>query len=146
MVCLAMEKQGMKYINIHRLTELPDLSGLAPFKAVLSIEEPVAEERQWEISTWLVEMGCRYVISRGEGCESWTASVRRANLEAFDIGGMNPSDFVMATDHRHESLKSVFWYAKKIAKHPEVDLGECVLLHLGGGDRSSEYQSIYHRA
>lgn len=136
----------MKYININRLTTLPDISSLAPFKAVLSIEEAVGEERQREISTWLVSVGCRYVMSRGEGCESWTTSVRRANLEAFDIDTMDPADFVMATDHHRESLKSVFWYAKKIAKHPAVELGNCVLLHLGGGDRSSEYHSLYHRA
>ena len=53
---------------------------------------------------------------------------------------------VMATEHPSESLKSVFWYAKKFARHPEVELRDCVLLQLGGGDRSSEYHSIYHRA
>ena len=136
----------MRYVNIHRLTELPDISELAPFKAVISIEEPAVELRQAEISAWLVEMGCRYVMTRGESCDSWRDSVRQANLEVFDIDTMDAKDFVMTTGHRYESLKAVFWYAKKFAKHPEVELKECVVLHLNNGDRSGEYQSIYQRA
>lgn len=136
----------MRYINIHRLTELPDISNLAPFKAVVSIEEPVSEQRQAEISTWLVEMGCRYVMSCGESCESWSDSVRRANLEVFDIDNMSAQDFVMTTGHRYESIKAVFWFAKRFAKHPEIKFKECVVLHLANGDRSAEYLGTYQRA
>lgn len=136
----------MRYINIQRLTELPDISSLAPFKAVISTEAPTDRQRQKEISTWLVRMGCRYVISRGENCESWCQSVRQANLAAFDIDNMHARDFVMTTVHRRESLKAVFWFAKKAAKHPEVDLVRCVVLHVANGNRMAEYQAVYQRA
>ncbi len=136
----------MRYINIHRLTELPDIADLAPFKAVISVEEQVSEQRQVEISAWLVEMGCRYVMVCCENCGSWCNSVRRANLELFDIDTMSAKDFVMTTVHRYESLKAVFWYAKRAAKHPEIHFKDCVVLHLANGDRSAEYQSLYHRA
>lgn len=136
----------MRYINIHRLTELPDISSLAPFKAVISIEEQISAERQAEISAWLVDMGCRYVMTRGESCDSWSKSVREANLAVFDLYSMSAGDFVITTAHRFESLKSVFWYAKKVATHPEIDFKECVIIHLGGGDRSDEYQGMFHRA
>lgn len=136
----------MRYINIHRLTQLPDISSLAPFKAVLSIEEPVSEARQAEISAWLVEMGCRYVMTVGDDCDSWCDSVRRANLDMFDIDTMDARDFVVTTGHRYESLKAVFWYAKKTATHPENTFKQCVVLHIASGERSAEYQTIYQRA
>ena len=135
----------MRYINIYRLTELPDISNLAPFKAVISIEEPASEQRRAEISAWLVDMGCRYVMPRGEACDVWCDSVRQANLKSFDIDSMSAQDFVMTTGHRYESLKAVFWFAKRVAKHPEIQFKECVVLHLASGDRSLEYQGIYQR-
>lgn len=136
----------MRYIHVHRLTELPDISGLAPFKAILSVEEMVSPQRMEEVSTWLIEMGCRYVMCRGEGCDSWCDAVRYANLEIFDLDTMSVRDFVMTTGHHHESLKAVFWYAKRMARHPMIELTNCVVLHFGAGSRSTEYQSIYHRA
>ena len=135
----------MKYFRIHRLTELPDLSGLAPFKVVLTIEEPVSNERQREICTWLVGVGCRYAMVHGEMCQSWSDAIRQANLAAFDINAMTAGDFVMVVDHQSESLKTVFWYARKFAIHPERKLKECVVVHIGVYDRSSEYQSLYNR-
>lgn len=136
----------MRYINIDRSTVLPDISNLAPFKAVVSIEEPPSKERQAEISSWLVDMGCRYVMSCGEGCDSWCDSVRHANLEVFDLDAMDSRDFVMTTGHRHESLRAVFWFSKKAAKHPKVKLKECVVLHLASRHRLAEYEMIYRRA
>lgn len=136
----------MKYIYIHRLTELPDIADLAPFKAVISIEEQVSEQRQVEISAWLVDMGCRYVMVCGENCDSWCNTVRRANLERFDIDTISAKNFVMTTGHRYESLKAVFWYAKRAAKHPEINFKDCIILHLANGGRSAEYQSLYYRA
>jgi len=136
----------MRYIHIHRLAELPDISNLAPFKTVISIEEPASEQRRAEISAWLVDMGCRYVMPHGEASDVWCDSVRHANLEAFDIDTMSAQDFVMTTGHRYEPLKAVFWFAKKVAIHPEVQFKECVVLHLARGDRSLEYQGIYQRA
>lgn len=135
----------MRYINIHRLTELPDISDLAPFKAIISIDEQACEQRQAEISAWLVAMGCRYVMPRGEGCDAWCESVRQANLDVFDIDSMSAKDFVMTTGHRYESLKAVFWFAKQVAQHPEIEFKECVILHLANEDRSLEYQGIYQR-
>lgn len=94
---------------------MPDISGLAPFKTILSAEETVSPQRMEEVSTWLIEMGCRYVMCRGEGCDAWCDAVRCANPEIFDLGTMNAKDFVMTTGHRDESLKAVFWYAKRMA-------------------------------
>ncbi len=136
----------MRYINIHRLTQLPDVSQVAPFKTVIAVEQAVSKERQAEISTWLVNMGCRYVMACGENCDSWTKSIRQANLMVFDLGSMGAEDFVMATAHRYESLRAVFWYAKNVAKHPEIEFKECVVLHLANGEQSDKFQSMFQRA
>ena len=137
---------NMRYIQVNRLTELPDISAYAPFKVVLAVEEPVSAERQKEISTWLVEMGCRYVMSCGEQCDSWSTSVRAANLAMFDLETMSAKNFVMTTSHSREPLRSVFWYAKNSARHPELTFDDCVVLHLAGRDRSVEYKGIYEKS
>lgn len=136
----------MRYIKINRLTELPDISRFAPFKAVIAVEDPVSKQRQAKISAWIVAMGCRYVMSCGESCDCWCDSVRVANLKTFDVGSLSPEDFVMTTSHSNESLRSVFWYAKNFAKHPEVVFKDTVVLHLANRDRSVEYERIYQRA
>lgn len=136
----------MKYIHIHGSTPLPDISSLAPFKAVLSVEKAVTAQRQAEISAWLVQMGCRYAMIHGEGCDAWCASIRDANLHLFDLNTMTPRNFVMTTAHRQDSLRGVFWYAKKVATHPDVEFQECVVVHLSGGDRSAQYLAAFERA
>ncbi len=136
----------MRYIKIAPGSALPDVSDLSPFKAVLTVEAPVSRARQEEISLWLVEMGCRYLIACGERCQSWNDTVREANLRTIGIDSLEARDFVMTTSHPHESLRAVFWFAKKAAKHPEVQFGETVVLHLSATDRSTEYQAMFHRA
>lgn len=136
----------MRYMHIHQGAELPDISACAPFKAVIVADYRVSPQRRDEISAWLVEMGCRYVMSYGENCESWTDSVRRANLEAFDLDDMSARDFVMTTSHTTEPIRWVIWYAKKMANHPENAFKELVMLHLADRERSGEFQVMYQKA
>ena len=48
----------MEYIQLTQTTELSDISGSAPFKAILVIENQVCERLQEQICNWLVKMGC----------------------------------------------------------------------------------------
>ncbi len=50
-------------IGIGRDTDLPEVSANAPFKAVVVIEESVSPERRAEISKWLVQSGCIYMMA-----------------------------------------------------------------------------------
>ena len=136
----------MRYMHISHEAELPDISVCAPFKAVIVADHAVSVRRRAEISAWLVEMGCRYVISYGESCDSWPESVRKANLEAFDIDAMSARDFVMTTSHATEPIRWVIWYAKKVARHPEHSFKELVLLHLADENRSGEFEVLYQKA
>ena len=133
-------------MHVGEWSELPDISACAPFKAVIVAERAVSGERRAEISEWLVEMGCRYLISHGEGCQFWTDSMRKANLDAFDIDSMSARDFVMTTTHPTEPLRWVLWFAKKIAKHPEHTFNEVLILHLADWSRSTEFIAMYQKA
>ncbi len=136
----------MEYIQITKETELPDISGFAPFKAVIAIEDPVSEAKQAQISKWLVEMGALYVMVCGEDSTTWKSSVRQANLEQTDIETMTPDQFVMITDHEDERLRAVLWHAKKHAKHTHAKLEQIVVLHVSNENRSVDYLSIYNKA
>ena len=138
--------EELHYLHLRHSAELPDISRHAPFKAVICVEDTPNLERQHEISEWLVEMGCRYVVTCGEDSASWCDSVRKANLAIYDIDTMDERDFGMTTGHPHEPLRAVFWYAKKMAKHPKMKLDSCIVLHLGEQNRAAEYELIYRRA
>ena len=112
----------------------------------MTIEQPVSAQRQFEISRWLVDMGCCYLISCGEGCESWCDSVREENLKNLDVDNIHARDIVMTTSHFREPLRSVFWYAKNVASHPEFEQEDLLVIHLAERDRSTEYQAIYHKS
>ena len=84
---------------------LPDISNLNPFRAVVAIEETVTQEWQSEVSRWLVESGCLYLMAWGNNCSSWDTSVDIANLEAFDYEDIPEVNFVMTTWHEDEPLK-----------------------------------------
>lgn len=136
----------MKYFLINEQGDLPNIGQYAPFKAVLAIEETVSESRQTEISNWLVEMGCKYVMLCGENCKSWESPIRQANLNKVDLEGMRPEDFVMITTHEHEKLRHVFWHAQKQAYHSHVKFDNILAIHLGSKNRSVEYFSIFDKA
>lgn len=137
---------SMEYIQLSESSVLPGIGHLAPFKTVLAIEHPVSRIRQHEIATWLVEMGCKYVMICGENCQDWEAHIRRANLNQVSLENMVPEEFVMITTHAREGLRSVFWHAKKHARHTHVEMENIVTVHIGNQGRSVEYLSIFTKA
>jgi len=136
----------MEYIQLIDDSDLPAIGQFAPFKAILAIEEAVSRTRQTEISTWLVEMGAKYIMVCGTDCQSWEESIRRANLNQVDLEHMKPEEFVMITSHPNERLRSVFWHAKKHARHPNVKFENTLTVHVGRQNRSVDYLSMYEKA
>jgi len=136
----------MNYILLTEQNDLPGIEHYAPFKVVLAIEDSVDQKRRDEISNWLVEAGARYAMTCGSDCKSWEQSIRQANLELFDIDNMEPKDFVMITTHEHERLRSVFWHAKKQARHTHVKIHNILTLHIGSQNRSIEYLAMFDKA
>ena len=136
----------MEYILANETSVLPDIHRLAPFKAVIAIEEPLSMERQREICQWLLDSGCKYAMVCGESCESWEAMIREINLEAVDLDTMTPEQFVMITTHAREGLRAVYWHAKKHAHHSHVKMDQVITLHIGSKNRSTDYLGIFQKA
>ena len=135
----------MEYIRLGEQGALPPIGNLAPFKAVLAIEDPVSGDRQRQVSEWLVEMGGMYVMICGANCDSWRDSIRRANLEQVPLEEIRPEQFVMITIHAHERLRSVFRHAKKYARHTDVDLHNIVTVHVSRQDREVDYHNQFNK-
>ncbi len=136
----------MEYFQLIENRDLPEIGQFAPFKAILAVEDNVNPDRQAEISSWLVQMGARYVMVCGTNCQRWEESIRQANLEQVNLEEMNPQEFVMITTHQQERLRNVFWHAKKHARHTHVKLQNILALHIGSQNRSVEYLSMFEKA
>ena len=133
----------MKYLQLSEQGELPQIGDLAPFKAVLAIEDPVSPERQRQLSEWLVDMGGIYVMICGSDCDGWQESIRSANLERVPLERMRAEEFVMITTHPHERLRAIFRYAKKFARHTHVETENLVTVHLSSRNREVEYHNLF---
>lgn len=136
----------MDYVQLTSATALPSLSYLRPFKAVVIVEDAVTPNRQTEISQWLVETGCLYMMAWGEACDSWKDSVDLANRETYDSEEIPDDRVIITTWHADETLKDVFWYAKHTAMHPCCPLDNTVLLHLAPETREQELTDEYEDA
>lgn len=133
----------VQYIRIGANDPLPDLRKLAPYKAIVIIE---SDKRQEEISRWLVESGCLYMMAWGPRSTTWDDSVDHANLEQFGFGDIPDDSFVMTTWHDDESLEEVFRFSKTHATHASKELSNTVLLHLAEQDQGSMLTSMYDNA
>lgn len=136
----------MNYIQVTESTELPDISALQPFKAIVIVENTVSPDRQVTISQWLVNSGCLYMMAWGEGCRSWEETVDQANVDAFEQGEIPDASVVITTWHEDELLQDVFWYSKHTAMHPCCDLDNIVLLHLAPKAREQELTDLFENA
>ena len=136
----------MEYIQVTETSELPDIAGFSPFKAVIAIEDQMSDGRREIISSWLTQMGGLYVMICGEGVELWSSSIRKANIDQNDIDLMTPDKFVMITEHESERLRNVFWHAKKHAKHTHAKLETLVVIHVSNENRALDYMSIFNKA
>lgn len=136
----------MQYIQLISSNELPDISDLRPFKAVVIAEDTVTSDRQAAICQWLVESGCLYMMAWGQDCGSWDDAVNHANIEAFDSEEIPDDCVVITTRHEDESLKEAFWFSKYSAIHPCFRIENTVLLHLSPIGREQELGEKYMSA
>jgi hypothetical protein len=134
------------YIHLTPFSVPPPSVITGPFLAIVIIEQCVALKWQLQLSTWLVESGCRYMMAWGENCSSWDDSVDMANLEAFDYGDIPDDQFVMTTWHENEPLGDVFWFAKYAASHPTIELEQVIIVHLAASSALDSMLRDYEAA
>ena len=144
---MSVEPKAIQYLHLPAGSSPPVLSG-APFKAVMILETDHTAEWRHEISDWLVESGCRYMMAWGRDCSLWNDSVDWSTLAAYgwdvDIV-LDDERFVMTTWHTGEPLSEVFWFAGSCAFHPTLDL-ELILIDVSPEPREAAILAAYAAA
>ena len=134
------------YLLLEPGSEPPDISYLAPFKAIVVLDAEYTTEWQQKVSAWLVASGCRYMMAWGPSCSSWDDSVDWADIDA---GGLeDDSRFVLTTWHDNETLEGVFWYSQFCANFSlnDVELNRAVILHISRRDREKSLTWLFDRS
>ena len=109
---------------------LPSIEHLAPFRAVVVIEGVVSSDWRADVSDWLVRSGCLYMMAWGQNCSLWDDSVDAANIEAFNFKEIPEDRFVITTWHDDSPLSDAFFFCKRLAVNPAVELPQAILLHV----------------
>lgn len=126
--------------------QAPPALDIQPYKLIIVAEANVLDEWRNEVAEWIYGIGSRYVIAWGQSCIEWHDSVDWANLEAFDHGEVPDKDHVMTTWHANEPLSEAFWFAGFCAQHPDVELGETILLHIAERERGEALVAEYRES
>lgn len=135
--------ESLHYLHLPPGSPLPDIAHLSPYRAVVIIEAQVRADWQWKVSDWLVASGCLYMMAWGGDCTTWDDSVDIANLEAFDFEDVPDDRFVYTTWHNDQSLKDVFDFCKRHARHPVVELPRVVLVHIAAQGDEAGMLEVY---
>jgi hypothetical protein len=145
---LSLANFFMRYQRILPNTSLTPYMGPRPFAAIVAVEEDVEPQWQWEMSRWLVDSGCLYMMAWGVNCSSWDDSVDYANLIAFDGQEIPDGKAVMTTWHEGATLVEVFDFAKRHARpgSDDVRLLDMVVFHISHVDKKAEYESLFANA
>lgn len=137
---------NVSYVHLPPGSELPSIGESGPFRAVLVLEQAVADDWQGRVSEWLVESGCLYMMAWGVGCSSWDDSVDWANHTVVGLDEIPEDRFVMTTWHDDESLAETFWFAGFSAYHPTVSLEQIAIVDIGPQHREDEMLQAYEAA
>ena len=136
----------VSYVHLPPGSQPPAIGEAGPFKAVLVLEQAVADDWQDQISEWLVRSGCLYMMAWGVKCSSWDESVDWANHSVTGLNDVPDDQFVMTTWHDDEPLTETFWYAGFTAHHPTVSLQHVAVIDIGPKNREAEMLEAYAAA
>jgi len=138
-----MVNTKISYFQIYPGSRLPELDAFRPFKALVVVDMQVSDDRQNEISRWLVQSGCLYMMAWGIECTTWDDSVDWANIKEFDYKEIPDEKCVMTTWHEDEPLSDVFEFALMSAQHPIFDLKNILVLHISDINKETEFIALY---
>ena len=128
--------------------DLPPIETHAPFKAVVILEGTYSPEWQDQVSRWLVDGGCRYMLAWGPDCSSWDDSVDYASIVKHLPEETPDSEFVMTTWHENQTLEDVFWQAQFNAQfsYDDVELNKTILVHISDTGREEWLITLFKRS
>ncbi|MGI9290405.1 MAG: DUF7684 family protein [Gammaproteobacteria bacterium] len=119
----------MQYVQI-RVGAKAELPEGPPFRAVLIADAGCSDEQRAEVSRAIINAGCLYLMSWGEGCRAWQDAVNLANLQAYEFGAIPDDKLIITTSHPDETLEQTFWFAKHTAMHPCDPLERVMIIHM----------------
>jgi hypothetical protein len=125
----------LSYIHLPHGQNPPATGGTRPFRAVVVLEQGTSPEWRAQVSDWLVQSGCLYMMAWGPDSSAWDDSVDRANIAAFDGEEIPDDQFVMTTWHDDEPLSETFWFAVHTACHPTVSIDETLIVDVAPHER-----------
>jgi hypothetical protein len=130
------------YIHLPAGSHPPEIKR-SPNRTVVVIEQEVSPEWQAQVSKWIVDSGCLFMMAWDKDCSSWDDSVDYANLEEFDYGEIPDDRFVMTTWHDNEPIEDAFWFCRYCAFHPEIELMNAYIVHISDAPREEELLHAY---
>ncbi|WP_297515915.1 hypothetical protein [uncultured Caulobacter sp.] len=128
---------AVSYLHLPHGHSPPKIKTKRPYRAVVVLEQVTSPEWRDQISAWLVESGCLFMMAWGPGSSDWDDSVDLANLAAFDGTDIPDDHFVMTTWHDAEPLSETLWFAEHAAHHPTIQIGETMILDVAPRDREA---------
>ena len=99
---------------------------------LMSGDEDVTPDEQWQLSRQIVEEGCRYAVCAGFDCSSWHDSIDMVCV-IKEVDG-RPPPFVMTTWHEDESLEEVAEFFATCTSIDDRRPGAFAVLIVGGPD------------
>jgi len=141
-----MPPSTLSYLHVRAHEALPPIDGYPPFLAVLVVDEVCEEMWRWEACRWLAASACRVLLAWGEYCEDWAESAADARLEAFDYEDVPADQLLVTTSHEDEELDEVFWFARHRARHPTLQPGHTLIIHIADRGRRQELEALYAAA
>lgn len=110
----------MEHLQIEQSKGLPAWSSCSPYLAVLWIFEGVKGQWQQNVSEWLIDTGCLYVLAwkGGVGGDSWIESLSEASKNAVARGQFAASHSLVTACYEYVALGEVIKFAEHEAVHP----------------------------
>jgi len=133
---------SVEYVHLPAGSALPALQN-TPRRMVVLIEQDVEADWQAEVSDWIVNSGCLYMMAWGRECSRWDDSVDMAMLEQFDFGDIPDEREVWTTWHENDTLEDVFFFCLSCAEHQNIALPTVTILHIAESDRRAEILDVF---
>ena len=141
-----MTSDPITYLRISEREALPSIDRFGPFRAVVVLDGEYSDAWQDEVSKWLVDGGCLYMMAWGPDCSSWDDSVDLAQIRKFLPDEAPEEDFVLTTWHDDEPLEEVFWFSQFCAYDPYDLINNTLIVHVGRSNRRDEFLVLFEQS
>ena len=95
---MSLREESVEYIHLPAGSVLPPLEPSLR-RVIVIVEQDVNRQWQDDVSEWIVDSGCLYIMAWGRDCSSWDDSVDWANLKRIDGAERADDNHVMTTWH-----------------------------------------------